>query len=532
MEKIKLNIDKAPLTSDEISKYKDFNALMNAKASSTKVNSMKKIYIVSGASVSIVTLSILIMVYMMKDNHQKIKVTPINKVETHSAIKPPIKSVDMPYEKYVVSNQRDTTIKLSTGTTISLQKQSLVEHESRKVAGQSTIIVREIKDKSSIFLSGIPMKYDSAGTNYDFESAGMVDIRAFSGNQPLDVAEGKNITIKMVSKTADHKFNVYYLDSTSGKWSYEGKDKVTTSGKTITKVVVKQCVESRNEEAIVEEIEIEMPAAPQKARNDKWHIKLDIVKDEFPELSSFENTLFEIDETYKPLDKNDSKITWEDVKLERAPKDFTYFITFANGGKSCKYQVKPVFAGKDLAKAQTLYENKLKEYQNTLKEKTQREQALKEKREKEREAYQKMLDSAEKELYATNLNGAITRTFAINRFGVWNCDYPYYVTSNGIIVKMLFKYNNESVKSLVYIPEIGQNMLRTATNAQNINLNRNRPYVFFAVVDQNKIAYTKIAEYTELSIRRNSSTVNLQLYNKTIANKNDFDEFCKLMKIY
>jgi len=53
------------------------------------------------------------------------------------------------------------------------------------------------------------MTYDSAGTKYHFESAGMFEIDGTKNGEKIFIAEGKEIAVDMPCKDLNNKFNFY-----------------------------------------------------------------------------------------------------------------------------------------------------------------------------------------------------------------------------------------------------------------------------------------------------------------------------------
>lgn len=111
-------------------------------------------------------------------------------------------------------------LNLSTGTEIIIPENAFVTKEGKPVKGEVEFAVEEFKNATDIFLSGLPMSYDSAGVTYTFSSAGMMELRAYSKGEELDLAPDKQLEIKMTSEQ-EGKFNLYSLDDSTGAWSVE-----------------------------------------------------------------------------------------------------------------------------------------------------------------------------------------------------------------------------------------------------------------------------------------------------------------------
>ncbi len=111
-------------------------------------------------------------------------------------------------------------LNLKTGTEIIIPENAFVTKDGKVVKGEVDFSVEEFKNATDIFLSGLPMTYDSAGVSYTFASAGMMELRAYSKGEELDLAPDKQLEIKMTSEQ-EGNFNLYSLDDSTGAWTLE-----------------------------------------------------------------------------------------------------------------------------------------------------------------------------------------------------------------------------------------------------------------------------------------------------------------------
>jgi len=121
-----------------------------------------------------------------------------------------------------------------TDAEISIPEDAFVDKNGNNVIGDVTIKYKEIKSPSDIIIENIDMTYDSAGVTYQFQTAGMFDLRAYAGNDEVFLKDGKNIEVSYVSdKQGD--YNVYYYDGDN--WNYQGisKDEVPLNSNILPK---------------------------------------------------------------------------------------------------------------------------------------------------------------------------------------------------------------------------------------------------------------------------------------------------------
>lgn len=130
----------------------------------------------------------------------------------------PFPNVPQKFEVVKLNPNQPNRLSFNTGTEIFIPENAFVTKDGAPVTGEVEFAVAEFKNATDIFLSGIPMTYDSAGVSYIFSSAGMMELRAFSNNEELGLAPNTQLDIKM---TSDQKgqYNLYALDDSSGAWA-------------------------------------------------------------------------------------------------------------------------------------------------------------------------------------------------------------------------------------------------------------------------------------------------------------------------
>ncbi len=134
-------------------------------------------------------------------------------------IKPPFKEY-ISYEIFKIrNNNKPAKLKTKNGTVITIPKNAFTDSSGNRIKSDITIKYRDFYNPLDFFLSGIPMDYDSLGTNYTFTSAGMFEINAVSGKKQLYLKKGKKIELKFVSKYKD-TYNIYYYDTINNEWNF------------------------------------------------------------------------------------------------------------------------------------------------------------------------------------------------------------------------------------------------------------------------------------------------------------------------
>ncbi len=484
MEERKINIDREPITSAEIAARKDFNGVMEGAKGSASPGGGKAPFYKSGwftttfAGVALVSTTLVASFMINQEdlpqdhNSQETASAPVSDEfdypEDSPCVKPPIKEMDIPYSTYMVNSETGGTIIHPSGTEIIIDDYSFVDSNGNEIQGDVEIRYREFHDQLDILLSGIPMEYDSAGTTYNFESAGMMDIQGYQNGKPIFIKHEKPLTISMHSENPDPDFNIYYLDEQAGNWNYKGKDDVLAnmpedaqieSGLSPDEITEKlnqlepkvELAENNKQKAQselntatnqVKTITKEEPVKPRKVNPANNNFDLAVKPEEFPELAIYKNIQFEV----SPDDKNFSpevyNIKWTDAEITEKQKGKTYNLTLSKGNDVRTFEVYPAFEGKNYDAAMTVFNEKFKIYDQKLQlrkkaeaekkaeyeaklsewERLRNEQLQLMAQYKEATTYTGGEDDGKKKKERISVRTKIARVFAVVTFGIWNAD--------------------------------------------------------------------------------------------------------------
>ncbi len=394
-----------------------------------------------------------------------------NKRSAEKFINPPLADTRIKNVSYSIDAASGGEIVTKDGTKISIPSDAFMDKNGENISGKVDITYRGFHDQADIFLSGIPMDYDSGGTKYVFTSAGMVDINGYSKGDPVFIKEGKKLEVAMLSESSDTKYNLYQLDTINKKWLCQGKDKIAkidSSDRGADKTI--SASDSKNEklETPINETNKTLPLSakipakpvePQIAQNGKLKIHLDVNPEEFPELALYKNTVFEVQED-EIKEASSDKITWTDAVLSASNQEGVYILKLESSSLNITYHVKPVFEGQNLAAAKKEYKKKFAEYLAVKADYEKREAenmavtmeksriAFKKRKQDEYESIKKR-DSLN--FANTNNRAKVLRIFSIFSFGVWNsdCADPYPHGAN--IENAIYKSKNGDDISIVRV---------------------------------------------------------------------------------
>ena len=493
--KYKIIVDPPQLSDEQIARHQDFDALLaqvqadgatSAPARSAPSAGRPRrrwLYYLGGA-----TAAALVGLFL----YQTEVVAPNQADQTYFAarpfIDPPFKQIKASYTQKSLDANRGGIFEYANGSKLIVPAAAFVDEQGGIVQGEVDIRYREFHDYVDFFLSGIPMRYDSAGTLYQLESAGMIEIYAEQDGRKINVAPGKEIDVELVSEmripAAERaqvpSFNVYQLDTEARNWVYHAKDAIEVVDEVEDPAATEPAEEAarKHQESLADlrqqelreiqgiEAEIPLPVAPvrpERATSD------DVFDFDFNDLSAsvtadpdrtpnelqaalaaeeqrlrelrqqYAGTLWQISPNspdYQQQQRAADNINWEDMQLRRL-NNRDYELTLISGETQLKMIINPVLSGADYDRAIQEFNQQFEVYQQAV---TAREAQLADARARLREFYEAERQQAElayrEEIAALRSRGLdreasekmITRKiinrFRASSFGIWNCDRP------------------------------------------------------------------------------------------------------------
>jgi hypothetical protein len=500
--KPKFNIDRPKISDDEITQHQNFEdlveqfrkqSLRKAQGDETWWKNKKVQYssVIAGITV-ICTISYLTLFKNQSKKTTKHETLTTQQTNTNAETQKNKKFIDEPSQKlklkyatYTVNNAKGGEIKHTTSSKIKIPKNTFVDKRGKDIIGDVTIEYREFQDVSDVVLSGIPMNYDSAGHKFNFETAGMFDVKGSQKGETVFIKAGKKIEVELASHNEENRFNQYYLDTVSKNWLYLKKDLVISKQLVASSNNVSiESVNKLNSESLIKkspklqelknQIDViipkkidsvkivyvkkvgqlpktKEPLKPSQPTKGRSTFKLDGSYDEFPELAAFDNVVFEVGTENVNYKKDMHEITWSDVKISQGPikgKNYVLNLTYRN--QTEKLIVYPVLTGEDFDKAQKAYAQKFSDYELLAEKRKAAEKKLMDELEAKQQAYlaaiKKKQDEFEAEkaklvsnyqLQAQNnlassfssLSNSVraTRLFSISQFGIFNSDCPHSI---------------------------------------------------------------------------------------------------------
>jgi hypothetical protein len=139
-------------------------------------------------------------------------------------VNPPIPELNPKDTSITLQAEKGDTLLFANGTRIIIPADAFTTHSGKAVKGEVTVRYREFHNAASLILAGIPMSYDTAGTQQYLRTAGMFEFRAAQKDSDLLIADGKKVNVRLASYTFGNDYNFYYLNEEARTWDYLGTD--------------------------------------------------------------------------------------------------------------------------------------------------------------------------------------------------------------------------------------------------------------------------------------------------------------------
>lgn len=423
MSNRKINLDRPALSPEQIEARQDFDKVLKQHYL-LKPPVWKSPWFWGPTGLASVGIALFLSIsYINSQNHSNDKNATLTAVlpPDTECIHAPVKGEDIPFQQFAVDASRDEKIVLPSGTEIGIPAGSLQPSDNGE---KVQIEVREFLDKVSAFVAGIPMDY---GKDAAFESAGMIEIRGTQNGDVVAINPEKPLDVEMKLTKDPSGFDFWYLDERQKDWkkhpaSYETEKAPAVTTKAVDKESLKKEIattEHRIEAVEAQKAAIKKPGIVDYKLPEENHQRfdLDFNKKTYPELAKFENLVFEIIPT-SGYDRNFTKKTWSEVKLEKSKDNYEMLFTAPN--EKMKVAVRPVLQGKELKAAQHEFDVAMEDYKQTIVRLESEKTAL----ESERDAARKQLYSRLDAMPQPASTAQSTASFQVNLWGAYNCDKP------------------------------------------------------------------------------------------------------------
>jgi hypothetical protein len=478
----------------------------------------------------------------MNGNVQGTQQPPTRNLSVHS-VSPPLPLLDIKPQQFTVDAGAGFTFTSQHQSVVSIPTHAFVDKNGNKVTGKVDVKYREFYNYIDIFRSGIPMTFNSGNEEQQLESAGMFELTASKGNEPLYVNPENRIAVMMASMNRNPGYNIYYFDKKTNQWIDKGPSIAsTTQGNANTFQLNNSWIDSTEKKFYyrLPEYTIKMIGKwqPGRTKNSLFSSKQQPSRFTFhfvstqqstPELNTLRTitwrytgadskTLFE-----KIFNARTGQGVWKNALIAHQEEDDTYLLTLSNDTFTTSIKVIPVLpTEKSVIKFQETISSFLPAQENRITS----QKAEFEKFQSDTTDY---FTSNPRFIKRTvSQQYSVMRQFEVDGFGTWNCDKPFTVP-NAITLNVMFKdENNQTVKPLmVYLVDKSLNTVFSfdLTRMNRFRFNPASQNMVCALFPGDVIAVVRPEEFTKkYSTARNNCVFKVNLNKSGVVTEKELKE--------
>lgn len=565
---------------EEIQRHKDFGALLrrfrgeqeNRRA--LRIRRLRVLSVSSAAAAAVAAVAIVLGGIFSSPNEPAL--TAAEYFARQEFVKPPLSEDIQPqFASFRVDANQGGVYEYPSGSRLVVPAAAFADDRGRLIQGEVDIRYREMHDYVDFFLAGVPLTYDSAGVQYNLESAGMIEIYAEQDGKRVQLAPGKNIDVELVSEIIVSSFNldappryhIYQLDTFAREWLYQDVDNIQFIEDEILdendpllehkRELLSRygAIESRAAEAL-KALEARIPKPveplrPHRASPDRPTLELNFldgsltvednqggeVQNELAKLQRiYKGVIWQIAPSSPAFDERAFNVSWQSVRI-RPANNRDYELTLIHPQNQLTLIVTPVLTGSDYERALQQYEEEYRGFQAAMTDweaqLKEQKQALQAQAEQEKakalEAYDRKLE----ELQAQGIEfGASTRYLVrrkvVNRFkatgfGFWNCDRLIPPSEQRIQAAFRDQHGNFYRNHTAYLADNSKNTVYRlyATDDTPLRFDAGSENLLWIVTDDGKIALMRPEDFDKIKTDKETYTLPLKLIDKEIRSEED-----------
>ncbi|MCB9081369.1 MAG: hypothetical protein H6555_06620 [Lewinellaceae bacterium] len=447
----------------------------------------------------------------------------------------PVPALDKPLQRHTIDAQTGGTLIAANGSRLVFPYQAFQDNRGNAIQGEVDIWYREMHDAVDFFLTGVPMTYDSAGTRYQLESIGMIEIRGTQNGQSIQLAPGKKIQVELLS-TLDAPsnsllpaYNVYWLDTVSRNWSFQGVDQLSwyteaptddasSGNRSLSQGVSDQLTSLDAEEAnILTRLQANFPPpiepkAPIQANAGLPSLDIDPAWNSL-EMDAETRTIFQeiagklvvITPRSNEFDERMFAVEWDGLRLRRGA-DGDIELSLIAGTTQRRLFIQPVLLGKAYEEARKKFETAYTRYQQSLadysREFAQRKEVLlndlKTRRAQLQQAYTQAV--AQEGTGSGKTTRQVRSSFSIDAFGIWNCDRPLPPLPQQVqAARFVDQYGIEYPNQVAFLVDKKQNTIYRLYTSKGavVPLDQTGEQIIWLITPEQKLAITQESSWFE-----------------------------------
>lgn len=570
-----------PPQSDEIVQHQDFEALLAQHQAQQPVAKAKPVRWLSYAGGAIAAALIGVLLYI------SLRPAPALSGEAYFAqrdyVWPPLADIKPDYSYFAVNANEGGVFEYESGSRLIVPKAAFVNDRGRLIEGEVQIRYREFHDFVDFFLAGIPMAYDSAGQQYQLESAGMVEIYAEQNGQRVHLAPEAEIEVELRSEInmrpgEKPRYNIYRLDEEQRNWVYlapdqielleadtglmdiagEGTEPQAELQQKLAKIAAEEAQEYARIEASVPKPDA--PLKPEKAGEEAITFEFDFGTlsgaprlDNQEELKhhqaatkvaelrrQYEGVVWQLKAGQEHHAEALANVTWNEEQSQlRQLNEQDYQLTLTSGTRKLELIVQPVLLGQDYEAALSTFNAAFAGYQQEM---ARREAQLAEKRQalEKRIAEQKALANAhyqEKidrlraqgrndEATAMLIRRKILNRFSITEMGIWNCDRPLPPWAVSLNANFVDQARHDISGQPAFLVSKSRNTVVRffAGPGSQVNFSHDEDHLMWLVTKENKLAVFEPEQFKAIDQTRGDYTFVMKVVDAEMQSEEDVRE--------
>jgi hypothetical protein len=580
-----IRLNPKPLSKEEIERHKNFDSLLTQFATQPKKDTIVKKLVWRAAAIAASLVGFFFLYNQVLKTGYSEKQAAF--FEARPYINQPFEQIKPTFASFKVDPNEGGIYKYPSGSQLTVPAAAFVNEKGETLSGEVTLHYREMHDVVDFFMSGIPMTYDSAGVNYNLESAGMIEIFAEQDGKRINMAPGKTINVELVSNVNTSPslaipagYNIYKLDEKNRNWVYQDIDRMEVisdepvpssnldenspfypAQKTLAeKMLAIQVSEAAETNKLEKSIpKPKQPSKPQRAVNKDHVFSLDM-NDIFPT----NGTGIESEEAQelRQLYAKYSKMLWQlnpksSITPDQLQKEFSlvtglsikklneqdYELSLEKKGTSIKVMVNPVLSGSDYERAMAEFNRDLENFTklNTAREaKLAADRAAIAKRFEEEKRlatlnFEQRIEELRKQGndYAANneiIKKKVVNRFTASAFGIWNCDRPLPPQMLQLAANFVDEKGNPLRNKAAYLVDKSRNTVYQflAEDGAELRFNKSSENLVWLVTEDNKIAVFRPQKFKDIDPKAKRFEFVMEAVNKEIKSEQDIREILYL----
>lgn len=565
---------------EEIQRHKNFGALLRKYArqqEGRRTRRLRRLRVLSLSSAAAAAVAaIAIVLGGVFSAPEQPALTAEQYFAQQDFVNPPLSEAIQPqFTSFRVDANQGGVYEYPSGSRLVVPAAAFADDRGKLIEGEVDIRYREMHDYVDFFLAGIPMSYDSAGVQYQLESAGMIEIYAEQNGKRVQLVPGKYIDVELVSEiivpslniNVPPRYKVYQLDTFAREWLYQDIDNIQfIEEETIEEndplfqykqqlLAQYDAIESEAaeelraiESALPKPVE---PLRPYRADPGRPTLELNFldgslniedtqngqVQDELAKLQQmYRGVIWQISPSSPAFDERAFSVNWQSARI-RPANNRDYELTLIHPQNQLTLIVSPVLTGADFENALQLYEEELQDFKTAMAE---WEAQVREKREalmagveRQKAEALKEYDNKLNELRAAGLDFGqstqyLVKRKAVNRFkatgfGFWNCDRLIPPAEHRVQAAFKDQHGNFYRHHTAYLVDRGMNTVYRlyATDETPLRFDADSDNLLWIVTDDQKIALMRPGDFHDINRKKEPYTLQLKLIDKEILTEED-----------